>query len=277
MNSHGEVSRKLSGWVNGSRRTSVSCREGEAAARLVEPAFLRRVRAALGTSTSAAPGRARGTSAGSKRARPADPSTGNDGVRLQNVATDEAFLLSGGMLTVGCAIQLGNRCTCHCLCRPPHESCKMGTYGVGLKGLSIKDLKYVHRYSLDHLEGEASLRAPPPDQSVQNSPRSLYRLPLSWQPWLRSPLQTSSTWRTSQTQSAVRCTLRIQYVGDQERSAQSLGEARMQFRGRAARRVATQLRRLASLLQRRVELLPQRVLSPAPHSRESLSALCACP
>ena len=59
-----------------------TCREEEAAAKLVEPAFLRRVRAALGTSSATAPGRARCTSAGSKRAKPTDQSGCHDGVML---------------------------------------------------------------------------------------------------------------------------------------------------------------------------------------------------
>lgn len=63
------------------------CREEEAAARLVEPAFLRRVRAALGTSNAIVPNRARGTSAGSKRAKPTDQWSCHDGVMLDTHKT----------------------------------------------------------------------------------------------------------------------------------------------------------------------------------------------
>ena len=59
---------------------SVRHREDEAAARLAEPAFLRRVRAALGVAAPAAPSRARATSAGTRRTKAVDPSECHDGV-----------------------------------------------------------------------------------------------------------------------------------------------------------------------------------------------------
>lgn len=60
---------------------SVRRREDEAAARLAEPAFLRRVQAALGIAAPAAPSRARATSAGTRRNKAVDPLECHDGVR----------------------------------------------------------------------------------------------------------------------------------------------------------------------------------------------------
>ena len=60
---------------------SLGCREDEAVAKLAEPAFQRRVRAALGIAPPAAPARARAASAGSQRPKTVDPSECHDGVK----------------------------------------------------------------------------------------------------------------------------------------------------------------------------------------------------
>lgn len=63
-------------------------REDEAAARLAEPGFLRRVRAALGTAARTAPAQARAGSAGStgsRRAKVLDTSESSAGVSFRSI------------------------------------------------------------------------------------------------------------------------------------------------------------------------------------------------